>query len=136
MTPFESMASIYMVSGRLALTAKAMASLIKKSANYDYKIEKLDETECVISFIQDIGGKEDILGKSTFTIKDAAKAGIVNGKNWQSYPRNMLFARALSNGVRWYCPEVISGYLTVEEVEDIEVSPKITTIEMSDDGVK
>lgn len=27
----------------------------------------------------------------------------------QKFPRNMLFARALSNGVRWFCPDVFYG---------------------------
>ena len=39
--------------------------------------------------------------------------------NYKNYPRNMYFARALSNACRWYCPEVIQGYYTVEELQDL-----------------
>ena len=45
LSPFESMASIYIVNGKLALTSKAMSGLIKRSKNYDYIVKKLDETE-------------------------------------------------------------------------------------------
>lgn len=133
-SPFESMASIYIVNGKLALTAKAMASLIKKSPNYDYTLEKLDDAECTIVFYQETSDVKRELGKSTFTFKDAAKAGLANKDNWKSYPRNMLFARALSNGCRWYCPEVISGYYAVEEIEDIVAVPSTNTIELTLDG--
>ena len=115
LSPFESMASVYVVNGRLALTAKAMAGLIKRSKKYDYIIKKLDDTECTI----DIMASGELVGSTTFTFKDAAKASLVNKDNWKNYPKNMLFARAISNACRFYCPEVISGYYTTEELEDL-----------------
>lgn len=131
MTPFQSMASIYIVNGKLALTSQAMSSLIKKTKKYDYKVVKLDETECSIDFYQ----AEEKAGNSTFTFKDAAKAGLVNKDVWKNYPKNMLFARALSNGARFYCPDAICGYYIKEEVEDTEeILPNKHTIEISQDG--
>lgn len=129
-SPFESMASIYIVNGKLALTSKSMSALIKRSKKYDYRVEKLDEIECVISF----HNGENELGKSTFAFKDAAKAGLANKDVWKSYPKNMMFARALSNGCRWYCPDVISGYYTTEELEDIDINPSMNTIELTSEG--
>lgn len=138
LSPFESMASIYMVNGKLALTSKAMSSLIKKSKKYDYSVDELTETECKISFYK-VGGTEDhIIGQSIFTFKDAAKAGLVNKDVWKNYPKNMLFARALSNGARFYCPDAICGYYATEELEDIgqePVSPQKHIIEMTAEGV-
>ena len=32
-------------------------------------------------------------------MKDAELAGLANRGPWKTYPRNMLFARAMSNGV-------------------------------------
>ena len=132
MTPFQSMASIYIVNGKLALTSQAMSSLIKKTKKYDYKVVKLDETECSIDFY----GSEEKIGNSTFTFKDAAKAGLVNKDVWKNYPKNMLFARALSNGARFYAPDAICGYYTKEEVEDLAeeaIVPK-TTVAIDIDG--
>ena len=126
LSPFESMGSIYVVNGRLALASKAMAGLIKRSKKYDYVIKKLDDAECTI----DITNADGVVGSTTFTFKDAAKAGLANKDNWKNYPKNMLYARALSNACRFYCPEVISGYYTTEELEDLgEVaSPVKTTV--------
>jgi hypothetical protein len=44
---------------------------------------------------------------------------LVNKDVWKNYPKNMLFARAISNAARFYCPEAISGYYTTEELEDL-----------------
>lgn len=138
LTPFQSMASIYIVNDKLALTANVMASMIKKTKKYDYAVIKLDDKECTIDFFDMTGEEKRVLGRSTFTFENAAKAGLVNKDVWKNYPRNMLFARALSNGVRWYVPDAICGYYSVEEVQDIdsvEVSaPAKTTIEVTTEG--
>lgn len=126
LSPFESMASIYVVNGRLALTSKAMSGLIKRSKRYDYVIKKMDEKECTIAILRE----EQEIGISTFTMADAAKALLVNKENWKSYPKNMLFARAISNACRFYCPEIISGYYVTEELEDLGevITPAKTTV--------
>jgi len=137
MSAFESVASIYIVNGKLALTSKAMASMIKKSPTYDYTVDTLTDEYCSITFYETVGDEEKMLGVSKFTIKDGAKAGLVNKEVWKSYPKNMLFARAISNGARWYCPEAISGYYTTEELEDVlDVTPIKQSIELTDEGVK
>ena len=83
------------------------------------------DAQVSIEFYQE--GKS--IGVSTFTMEDA-KAAKLNAKdNWQKFPRNMLFARAISNGVRWYCPDVFSGaaVYTPDEIgvdaEVVEVAP-------------
>lgn len=133
LTPLESMMNLYIVKNRVAASSKVIASLIKKSRAYDYKIVKLTDDECQIEFVK-IGaeGVETSLGISTFTIKDAAKAGVVNGQNWKSYPRNMLYARAMTNGARWFCPDVYSGYAE-EELEGVLVErPKdVVTVDLN-----
>lgn len=129
LAPLESMTNIYIVNGKVALQAKIIGSLIKKSAKYDYTIDTLTDQECSITFSEKgMDGKAiKGLGKSTFTIKDAAKAGIVNKDVWSKYPRNMLFARALSNGARWYTSDVFCGY-TAEEIEKPIEATSIITI--------
>jgi hypothetical protein len=135
LAPIEAMSNLYIVNGKVALQAKAIGALIKKNAKYDFKVEKLDESECIIAFYQIDGGSNKVeLGKSTFTIKDAAKAGIVNKDVWKNYPKNMLYARALTNGARWYAADAFCGY-TVEEVEDIDVKKVATTVTITDGEV-
>lgn len=100
--PFASMNGVYIISGRPSIGANLMAAAVKKSGRYNYQIAEMTEKACSITFFEN--GKE--IGVSTFTAEDARKAGT---KNMDKYARNMLFARAMSNGVRWYCPDVFNG---------------------------
>ena len=51
------------------------------------------------------------------SIEDAKKAGT---KNIDRFPKNMLFARAMSNGVKWYTPDIYESPVYVpEEMESV-----------------
>lgn len=107
--PFAAMTGIYIVKGRVTLSANLMASQIKASGKYDYRIRTSDSTECLIEFLQKSGDGWTSIGTSRFTMKDAVDAQVANGDNWKKYPRNMLFARAMSNGFKWFTPDLASG---------------------------
>lgn len=104
--PFASMNGIYLIQGRPSVSANLMAAAVKRSGRYDYKVRKMEDDECSIEFFERGGDKLVSLGISKFTKVDAGKA---NTKNMNTFPRNMLFARAMSNGVRWFCPDVFDG---------------------------
>ena len=134
LSALESMTNIYIVNGKVALQSKVIGALIKKSGKYDFIVGQLTDEQCAIDFFQ-IGkdGERTKVGTSTFTKADAAKAGIVNKDVWKSYPRNMLYSRALSNGGRWFAPDAFCGY-TVEEVEDINKEPETKTVSLLTTG--
>lgn len=137
LSAFESMASIYMVNGKLALTSKAMSSLIKRSNKYDYFVDTLTESECAISFYNITKDTKELLGQSVFNLKDAARCGLVNKDTFKSYPKNLLFARALTNGARFFCPDAVCGYYEESELQDVPqdpVTPEKRIIEMTADG--
>ncbi len=100
--PFASMSGIHVISGKPVLGANLIASLIKSHPRYNYRVKQMDEKAVVITFFEN--GEE--IGTSSFTIEEARKAG---SKNLDKFPRNMLFARAISNGARWYCPDIFGG---------------------------
>jgi hypothetical protein len=99
---FASMTGIHIVKGKPAIGANLMAAKVKGSGKYDYKVKTLTEDLCEIEFFE---GKEPI-GISSFSKKDALNA---QTQNMAKFARNMLFARAMSNGVRFYCPDVFFG---------------------------
>jgi hypothetical protein len=111
--PFAAMSGIHIISGKPTIGAGVMAAMVKSSGKYDYRIVEQTEKKCSIDYYQ---GSE-MIGNSTFTIEDAKKAGT---KNTDKFPRNMLFARAMSNGVKWYTPDVFAGPVYVpEEMESV-----------------
>lgn len=134
LAPLEAMTNLYIVNGKVALQSKVIGALIKKGGKYDYTIDKIDDQECVITFYQITDNKRAELGKSSFTVKDAAKAGIINKEVWKSYPRNMLFARALSNGARWFASDAFCGYSVEEIGSPISNGNAITTVSITDEG--
>ncbi|MFB3816178.1 MAG: hypothetical protein ACE147_00825 [Candidatus Methylomirabilales bacterium] len=103
--PIVSMMNLYIVKGKISLAANLVATQIRRSGRYDYRVKSITNEGCTLAFYQ---GNE-LLGESTFTVEDAKKAGVLGGDNYQHYPRNMFFARALTNGARWYCPDVFGG---------------------------
>ena len=109
--PFAAMSGIHIIQGKPTVGAGLMAANVKGSGKYDYRVTESTEKVCSIDFFQ---GKEKI-GNSTFTIEDAKKA---QTKNLDKFPKNMLFARAISNGVKWFCPDIFNGPVYVPEEMD------------------
>ena len=128
--PFAAMSGIHIIQGKPTIGAGLIASSIKGSGKYDFRVVDHSEKICSIEFFQ---GKES-LGISTFTIEDAKKAGT---KNIDKFPKNMLFARAISNGVKFYTPDVFSGPVyTPEEMEQVTVDAPVEVLPDYDDVIE
>ena len=117
--PIASMVGVYIVDGKVSIGANLMAAALKRSGKYNYKVREHVNTACTIEFFE----RGESVGISQFTIKDAEAAGVAHKPVWKQYPRNLMFARALSNGVRWYAPDIMAGPVySFEEVghEELE----------------
>ncbi len=116
----QSMTGIYIVEGKPMVAAVTLGSFVRGIPDYDYRVLSHSDQECSIQFGRGEAPGRDAegewlpwptaLGTSSFSMVDAEKAGLVKDKSgWAKYPRNMLFARAMSNGVKWYCPDATHG---------------------------
>lgn len=110
--PFAAMNGFHIIKGKAAMGANLIGATIKRSGKYDYIVREMTPERCLIEFYQVIDGKRESIGKSDFTVADARKAGT---QNLDKYPRNMLFARAMSNGARWFTPDVFLGPIYTPE---------------------
>jgi len=123
--PYAAMTGINIIKGKPVIGAGLLASLIKRSGIYDYLVDELNDERCAITFTRN-GYK---LGTSVFSLADARKTGAGRAdptksgqSNLDRYTKNILFARAISNGVKWYCPDVLVGQVYVpEEMENESV---------------
>lgn len=123
--PFASVQGIHVIQGKPQISANLMAAAVKAHPRYDYRVRKMSDDCVSIEFYEN--GQS--LGTSEFSKADAAKA---KTQNMDKFPRNMMFARALSNGVRWYCPDVFHGNAVyVEgEIEEVEADrPAIVVVD-------
>ena len=126
---FASMVGVNIIQGKPTFSANIMAAAVKRSGRYNYRVAEMTDKNCAIEFMERFDGKWQTSGVSTFGIDDARKAGT---KNLDKFPRNMLFARAMSNGVRWYCPDVMNGSVayTPEELgADVDQDGNVITVE-------
>ena len=103
--PIASMTNIHIVQGKVTIGANMIAALIRRHPDYDYEVTEHTDKVCSIKFIY----KGKPAGVSTFSMEDAATAGLTKNPTWRAHPRNMLFARAISNGAKWYAPDVSAG---------------------------
>lgn len=116
---FAAISGIHIIQGKPTIGAGLMASRVKGSGKYNYKVKEHSEKLCSIDFFE----AGELIGNSTFTLEDAKKA---QTKNLEKFPKNMLFARALSNGVKWYTPDIFAGPVYVPE--EMQTTEDVTPI--------
>lgn len=110
--PVQAMTEYYVVNGRPALKAEAMLRRFLASGG---RVEwhRLDDKAAEATFFHPAGGTVRI----AWTIEDAQRAGL-NSDAWKKYPRAMLRARVVSEGIRTVYPVAV-GIYTPEEAVDI-----------------
>lgn len=113
-----SLQLIHIIGGKPALSAGARATFLAQ-AGYSWRPVVHTDKQCTLRFWDKNGPMTDVDGKPldvTITIEDAERAGWVqnsrgSGKvgNYDKVPKNMLFARVISNFHRWYAPHVVGA---------------------------
>lgn len=89
---------------------------------------ELTDTKAAATFSHPQGGSVKI----DWDLARAQKAGFASKDNWKKFPRAMLRARVVSEGVRTVYPAATSGMYVPEEVRDfapIDVTPQRQTID-------
>lgn len=125
LSSFASMNGIDVVEGHLRLRSSLLATLVKQSPKYTYRVREWTAEGCCIEFFElnTIGDKES-LGFGEFTEADRERGGLsLKTKKgypsvWGKYPKAMFFARAMSNGVAAHCPDVTGGTRVYTEGDD------------------
>jgi hypothetical protein len=105
------------IQGRPALKAEAMLARFQKSGGH-VRWTELSDTRCAAVFSHAQCDPVEV----DWDMPRAAKAGLGNREMWKKYPRNMLKARVISDGVRTAYPACLGGLYTPEEVGDMEIA--------------
>lgn len=116
--PIQAVRKYHIVDGRPTLKSQAMLSdFLSRGGTVEWI--KRDDKECTAKFSHKQGGTITV----TWTIEMAKSAGLSTKKNWLQYPRQMLTARTISEGVNTILPEATGGFYTPEEVMDFDTTP-------------
>lgn len=111
---------LFYVKGKVEMSARMMNAVIRSRGHSITKDKNSSDSCCILH------GKRCDTGDTwseSFSIKEATAAGLVrSGGPWVTFPRDMLFARALSRLARQLFPDVI-GSVYVEG--EISLDPNI-----------
>lgn len=126
-TPAQAMQQIYIFKGKIGYQSGIIATCIKRSGKYNYKVKELTDERCTLEFYErfETGGPMELSGSYTFTMKDAIRAGFTSNSKYKELPSQMLFYKATALGARIYCPDVMGGGYDIEELRSMpEPEPK------------
>lgn len=121
--PGIALRDYHLIQGRPALKADAMLARFQQAGGtVNWKVYTNEEVTGIFSHPQ--GGSLEV----SWTLAQAKSIGIANKDNWKNYPRAMLRARCLSEGIRSVYPGCVVGVYSVEETQDFE--PKGKPVDM------
>ena len=149
LTPHIALNNIHVIQGRPTMSSTMLGALLKKRGiewrwdedfdavkGEDGKAQKLDDgtlnRRTTIHFFwmsQSLGREMDATHSVTWA--QMALAGYVTKDNWTKYPKEMLRARCMAYAVRALFPEVLSGFYTELEMNDLNGNNKV---EVSEEG--
>jgi hypothetical protein len=125
-SPFASATGVHIIEGKPAFSSNLLAQAVRRHPVYDYQVLEHSATVCRIQFT----AYGQHIGVSEFTIEMAKRAGLATKSIWQKYPESLLFARALTSGMRTHCPDALGGATayTKEELGAGDTEPVAVTV--------
>lgn len=116
--PFTAMQNISIIQGR-PVTSAQLLGFFAKRAGYETRVVHHTTKGCKLEFYRN----GVLQGDSEFDENDASTAGLLGKDNWKNWPKNMYYARAIANGVRWHCQDATMGVAIYIEDEIGEIPP-------------
>lgn len=117
----RGISDVHIVEGKPTLSYQAILGMVRNytgphgTDRYSFKYLQRDEERVEIEWT--ING--EVIGTSKCDTDDAKRMGLGGRGTWQKYPRQMRTARAVTEGVNAFMPEVIGGSIyTPEELGD------------------
>lgn len=141
-SPMVVMQNLYIIQGKPSWSGQAMASMIRNSSEFrnvelHYVGQAGTDTWGAYITAERVSNGKTIKG-GTVTIAIAKKEGWYQkaGSKWQTMPEQMLAYRAYAWFGRVYCPEILMGLQSTEEVYDSGTQENKQTVLNPYDEVK
>jgi hypothetical protein len=151
LTPYVAINNINVISGRPTISSVMLGSLLKRKKvewiwDEDFAVIKNEKGDAetapdgtpnrrtTIHFYWKSEITERVM-EATFSVTWAqfVLAGLTKKDNWVRLPKEMLRARCLSAGCRALFPEVLSGFYTDIEIQDV-ISDDSVSIKLNEEG--
>ena len=113
--PVTALNIIKIIQGQMTVATRGLLALAQNKAGVSWQVVESTDKACRIRFSRPKWDDMEV----AFTLEDAKAAGLLRaGGGWEKYPKDMLFARCASRGVRRIAPDAISGLYSTEEMQD------------------
>jgi hypothetical protein len=117
-SPLELARTYHFINGQLAIKSDALLAKFHQSGGtvtWITRTDKLVEADFIKNgnTVRIVASIEEYVANGTATMAD----GKTIKDNWKKWPRRMLTARAIGEGVRLVAPEASFGTYTVEEMD-------------------
>lgn len=134
--PMASLSGIHMVKGKPGMHYATIGALLKKHG-WRFDPVEWDDEHCVIDWyepnpdraliwvpptgftiedVEKLPPRHTLVGQSSWSLEEARRAGVVKDQSpWKTYPKVMLYARALSIGAKIFAPEIFSGAVYTDD---------------------
>lgn len=122
LSPFLVMQNMYIVQGKPAWSSSFIISCINGSGRFTGPLKfEMDpgKTKCRAWAVEKASGEKLVGPLITMDMAQAEGWLGKNGSKWKTMPELMLRYRAAAFFGRLYCPEIINGMMTDDEVQDI-----------------
>jgi hypothetical protein len=111
--PTTACTNVLVYRNKVVFSAALQSGLLAKSERYSVEVLEATDEKASIRFFRD--GKA--VGIGAFTIAEAKRAGLTNKTVWQHYPSDLLFARAMTRGIRRFAPDLLAGNVSYTREE-------------------
>jgi hypothetical protein len=128
MSPVVALNSICVIQGQVTLKVQTMNAIVR--ARCPEAIIEIDQdTIKKVVTVTARRHKDDAPYSVTWDMERAKALGLTNKHNYQKQPVTMLKARALSDALRTVFPDVLSGFYSIEEMNDSVEKPPMRHID-------
>ena len=124
--PFMVFQNVYVIHGKPGIQAQLVIAMVNKSGPFEGPIEYEykgtgDNMSCTAFGIMRGTGRR-CEATVDWNLVKAEKWDSKNGSKWRTMPEQMFAYRAATFLARRYCPEVLMGLYTTDELSDIKAN--------------
>jgi hypothetical protein len=109
--PMESLSALHLIDGKVTLSADTMLR-VAIAGGVQVSYPEFTSERVTVELTR--SGFKPF--RCTWDLEMARRAGLAGRQNYKKFPRAMLRARAISEAVRAFCPDLLSGAYLPEEL--------------------
>lgn len=120
LTPMRALSEIYVVDGKPSASATLKVGLCVRHGYICKYFRAIEVTDKIATYETQREGSQPV--RFSYSIEDAARAGLTGRSTWRAHPKQMLSARAKSILATMCYPDLVGNLYDPDEAQDIAQS--------------